>query len=113
MARTRRADSYTAAGGLRRDGVDRGDLPGRGGHGNGGFADGSPVPGHQLVDALGRVGSEAREDVAQPGLGIDAVELGGLSQRIDGGGSFAALVATGEKPVLAAESDGTDRPLGG
>src|SRR5258708_29251539 len=99
MARARRADICRAAGALRRDG--------------GWHADGIPVPGQQFGDALGGVSSEAREHIAQPGLGIDAIELGGLGQRVDGGGGLAAHVAAGEQPILAAESDGTDRPLSG
>src|SRR5579862_1786985 len=50
---------------------------------------GGPVPGQELVDALGRMGSEPGEDVAQPRLGIDVVELGGLDQGVDGSGALA------------------------
>ena len=62
---------------------------------------GGPIPGQKLVDALGRVGSEAREDVAEPSLGVDAVELGGLGQRVDGGGALATVIGAGEQPILA------------
>jgi hypothetical protein len=53
------------------------------------------------------------EHVGKPGLRIDAVELGGLDQRVDGGGAAAAFVGAGEGPVLAADGDGTQLAFGG
>src|ERR1700741_5506051 len=55
---------------------------------------------------------QAREDVGEPSLRIDVVELGGLDQRVDHGGAVAALVGAGEGPVLAAHGDRTNLPLG-
>src|SRR5438067_36230 len=98
METTRRSEADAAAGDLRRSG----GLVLRGG----------PIPGQELVDALGRVGGEPREDVAQPCLGVETIELGGLGQRVDGGGALAAIVGTCEQPILAAEGDGADCPLG-
>jgi len=46
-----------------------------------------PVPGQQLGDAPGRVILQTCEHVGEPGLRIDVVELGGLDQRVDRGGS--------------------------
>ena len=60
-----------------------------------------PVPGQQFIDAPGRMAGEAGENIAEPGCGIDAVELGGLDQRVDGGGALAAGVGAGKQPVLA------------
>jgi hypothetical protein len=40
------------------------------------------MPGQELVDALGRMGGEAREHVGEPGARIDVVELAGLGSRI-------------------------------
>src|SRR5258706_15558608 len=74
---------------------------------------GRPVPREQLVEPPGRVGSDAREQVAEVGLRIDAVELGGFDQAVEGGRPQAALVRAGEQPVLAAERHGTDGSLGG
>jgi hypothetical protein len=37
-----------------------------------------PVPGQQLGDALGRMILQARQQVGEPGLRIDVIELGGL-----------------------------------
>src|SRR5712672_2067853 len=64
---------------------------------------GRPVPREQLVEPPGRVSGDAREQVAQVGLRIDAVELGGLDQAVEGGRPQAALVRAGEQPVLAAD----------
>ncbi len=49
--------------------------------------------------------------VAQPGFGIDAVKLGGLYQRVDRGGTLAALVRAGEGPVAATEGNATQTVL--
>jgi hypothetical protein len=46
-------------------------------------------------------------------LGIDVVELGGLDQGVDGCGAAAAGVGSGEGPVVAADSNAAQRPLGG
>ena len=56
---------------------------------------------------------DAAEDVAQIGLGVEAVELGGFDQGVDGGGAFAAGVGAGEQVVLAAQGQGPDGALGG
>ena len=52
----------------------------------------APVPGQQFGDPLGRIIGHSRENISEPGLRIDIVELGGLDQSIDGGGAVAALV---------------------
>jgi hypothetical protein len=43
------------------------------------------------------------EDVGEPGLGVDIVELGGDDQGVYEGGSVAAAVRAGEEPGLSAE----------
>ena len=52
---------------------------------------------------------KASEDVGKPCERINVVELGGLDQRIDGGGAMAALVRAGEGPVAP---PGSHRPHG-
>jgi hypothetical protein len=37
----------------------------------------------------------ARQDVGEPGLWVDVVELGGFDERVDGGGAAAAVVRRG------------------
>ena len=56
---------------------------------------------------------DASEDVAHPRFGIDVVELCGFDERVDGGGTFAALVGAGEEIVLAAERERPDGTFGG
>ena len=46
---------------------------------------------------------DARDDVGEPGLGVDAVEAGGLDQGVEDGGAPAAGVGTGEEIVLSSE----------
>ena len=53
------------------------------------------------------------EDFGEPCLRVDVVELGGLDQCVDGGGTAAALVGAGEGPVLAADGHGAQLAFGG
>ena len=46
----------------------------------------SVTPRHQFVQPSDFVIGDAAEDIGQPSLGIDAVQLGGLDQRIGDGG---------------------------
>lgn len=71
-----------------------------------------PSPRQQLADAVDLVVGDAGEDVAQIGFGIHVVELGGLDERIDGGGAFATGIRSGEEIVLATERNSADRALG-
>src|SRR3546814_2745046 len=52
------------------------------------------------------------DNVGDIGLRLDAVELRGLDDRVDGGGAFAAGLRSGEQPVLAADRDRSDGALG-
>ena len=56
---------------------------------------------------------QARQDVGEPGLRVDVVELCGLDQRVDSGGPPAAFVRAGEGPVVASDGNAAQRPLGG
>ena len=56
---------------------------------------------------------QAREDIGEPSLRIDIVELGGLDQRVDRGGAAPAFVGAREGPVVAADRERPDRTLGG
>src|SRR6202051_1078031 len=100
MSRARRTDAVAAADGLCRDG---GRVLGCG-----------PMPWQQLDHVLGRMRSKPGEDVAEPGGRVDAVELGGLGQRVDDGSALAAIVGAGDQPVLAAERNrGVILPMSG
>ena len=52
------------------------------------------------------------QHIPQPGRWVDLVELGGLDQRVDGGGALAALVRASEGPVAAAKGNATQAVLG-
>jgi hypothetical protein len=56
---------------------------------------------------------DATQDVGEPGLWVDAVELGGLDQREHRSGALAAAVGASEQPGLAADCDPAQRPLSG
>ena len=55
---------------------------------------------------------QTREDVGEPSLWIDVVELGGLDQSVDRSGALTPLVGAGEGPVMATHDDGPNLPLG-
>jgi len=50
------------------------------------------MPGQQLVQFSGRVIIDPAEHVGEPGLRINAVQLGGLDQREHRGGTFPTEV---------------------
>src|SRR5262249_40109404 len=69
----------------------------------------TPLPRQQLADAPHRMIGKAGEDIGEPSLRVDAVELGGLDQRVDGGGAAGAFVGAGKGPVVS--SDGNLRVI--
>ena len=56
---------------------------------------------------------DAGEDIGEPGLRIDIVELRGLDQGVDDRTALPAAVGAAEQPRLAAERDAAERALGG
>jgi hypothetical protein len=73
---------------------------------------GGEGPGQQVGDAVDRMIGDASKHIAQVGLGIEAVELGGLDQGVDCGRALAAsaigmkrgLVARSPDPLASANS---------
>lgn len=64
---------------------------------------GAPVPGKQFMEtALGDVG-DARENVGEPGLRINVVELRCGDEAEHEGGALPAAVRTGEEPRFSAQ----------
>src|SRR3546814_11270242 len=58
----------------------------------------------EFVESVGRMALDhAGEHIAEPGIGFDAVELGGLDQRANHGPAMTAAVASGEQMVFPAE----------
>src|SRR3954452_5403720 len=62
----------------------------RAGSGRGDGAGGLPGPREEVAAPLGGVIGQPGEDVGEPGLRVDAVELGGLDQGVDRGRPLAA-----------------------
>jgi hypothetical protein len=56
---------------------------------------------------------QPRENVAEIGLRIEAVELRRLDQGVHGSGTLATTVGAGEEPVLAADGNATQGALSG
>ena len=56
--------------------------------------------------------ADTGQDIAQPRFWIDPIKLGGLDQRIDRGGTLAALVRAGECPVATAKGNAAQAVLG-
>ena len=91
--------AYGEGRGCASDGVSGCDLPGlRLG----------PVPGQKVVDTPGGMVGQTPEHIGEPGLRIDAIELGGLDQRVEGSRAMPARIRAGEGSVAAAHRDGTD-----
>ena len=68
--------------------------------------------GQEVADPLGGMIGQPGEHVGEPGLRVDAVELGGLDQGVDRGRPLAAAIGTGEGPVAPADGHTAQRPLG-
>jgi hypothetical protein len=62
------------------------------------------VPRQQRGEIADHVIVDARQHVGEPGLRIDAVELGGLDQRVDDGGARAAAVGAGSSEATTIRS---------
>jgi hypothetical protein len=50
---------------------------------------------------------QSHEDVGEPSLRIDVVELGGMDQRIDRGGAAAAVIGPGRQGAKVIERSGS------
>ena len=64
------------------------------------------VPGQEVVNAVDRMVGDVGQHMAEPGLGVNTVELGGADQRVDRGCPFAAAVGAGEQVVAPAAGSG-------
>ena len=56
---------------------------------------------------------QPREDIGEPSLRVDVVELGGFDERVDRSGASATFIGAGERPVVATDRDAAQRPLSG
>ena len=73
----------------------------------------TPIPRQQFVEFLDGMFGDAGQDVGEPGLRIDVVDLGGDDQAVHGGGALAAAIGAAEQPGLSAQGDAAQRALGG
>ena len=55
---------------------------------------------------------DAGQRIGEPGLWIDAVELGGFNQRVGNGSRFATVVGSHEQVVFAPDSNGAHATFG-
>ena len=74
---------------------------------------GLPVPGQEFLQTGLRQVGDTVEDIGEPGLRIDVVELRGADERVHDSGPHAPAVGAGEQPRFASETDAAQRPLGG
>jgi hypothetical protein len=51
-----------------------------------------PVPWQKVSDPFGGIIGQPSEDIGEPGLGVDVVELGCLDEGVDGGGAPPTFV---------------------
>jgi hypothetical protein len=76
---------------------------------------GPSIPGEEVGKVPGRVIGDAGEDVGEPGLRVDAVELGGADQGVHHRRALAAsvgaaLAAQGDRPAILPMSGRRSRP---
>jgi hypothetical protein len=64
------------------------------------------------VEALRWVIGDAGEDVGEPGLRIDVVQLRGHEQGCDRRGAVGTPVGAGEQPGFSSEGEAAQRALG-
>ena len=62
------------------------------------------VPGQEGVNPVDRMVGDVGQHMAQPGFGVDTIELGGADQRVNHAGALAATVAAGVQIAAAAGS---------
>ena len=58
-----------------------------------------------------RPNRNAFQRILQPGIGIDAVQLGRADERLDDGRPLSGAFGSDEHPVFLADGDGTEGPL--
>ena len=65
-----------------------------------------PFPGQEYCHALDGMVGDAGMDVVQIAFRVEAAELGGLDEGVNGSGALDAFVGVGEDMVLAAKCHG-------
>ena len=71
------------------------------------------VPGQEFLDAVDGMIGDGGQRVAQLELWVESAEFGAADQAVDRCGALATGIGAGEQVILAAQSDGAQRSLGG
>src|SRR4051794_13046891 len=72
-----------------------------------------PGPGQEVADPLGGMVGQTGEDVGEPSLRVDAMELAGFHQGVDRRGPLATTIRTGKGPIPAPDGHTAQRSLDG
>jgi len=72
----------------------------------------SPVERQQGIESPDFGPSDPADDVGQVGFRVDPVQPAGFHQAVDHGGDLAGGIRADHVPVLAADRDTAQRPLG-
>lgn len=69
-----------------------------------------PSPWQEFADPIGQVAiGHTSQDIGEPGIGFDAIELRRFDQRAEDSPSFSTVIAACKQVVLPAEGDRADR----
>ena len=74
---------------------------------------GAPVPGKQFVETALWDVCDLRENIGEPGLGINVVQPAGLNQRVGDGRALPAAIGAAKQPRLSSERDASEATFGG
>lgn len=58
------------------------------------------------------IGGQSSEDVGEPDLRVDIIQLGADHQAVENGSALSAAIGTAEQPGLSSESDAAQGSLG-
>ena len=64
-----------------------------------------PVPRQQFIKPVHRMSGDAREDVGEPGLRIDAIHLRRDNETVHGRGALPAAIGSAEQPRFSSQRD--------
>ena len=62
-----------------------------------------PIPRQEFIELRDRLVVDLVEQVCEPSLGIDIIELGSLNQRVHDGRSFSPTFGASEEPRLSSK----------
>ena len=86
--------------------------PGKGNEEVGLGASGGPAVREQFVELLDGMRSDSGEDVLKPGEWVDVRQFARCNEAAQNSHGLAAAIAAYERPVVPADRDPSQRPLG-